>query len=97
MKQKPPPLVENLRQAWKRDRLGVFGVGAAVAAVAIIALPFSLVSGQQNYYGHAGIHLSPWLSSVSPIDGKPYAEVYLAALLGISSLVSLLYRAGSRK
>jgi hypothetical protein len=41
-------VLKQLKQAWKRDRLGVLGVGSAVAAALMIVLPAEIfVMGDQ--------------------------------------------------
>ena len=50
--------MKRLKQAWKRDRLGVLGVGSAVLALITFALPrqgltygfYNFCEGQNNFY-----------------------------------------------
>jgi len=87
--------MEKLKHAWASDPLGVVGVGAALAAVASLTLPFSIISDEACWGLCSGLNLNwGWFANFSP-DGEPFAEVYLAALLAAISVVALLYRAGN--
>ena len=85
-----------LKQAWKRDRLGVLGVGSAVAAALMIVLPAEIyVMGDQ-------IGETPSFNgSVSfPIYGPGYSYLEWfsterlpeAAVFGFVSVILLLLR-----
>ena len=89
-------VLKQLKQAWKRDRLGVLGVGSAVAAALMIVLPAEIyVTGDQ-------IGETPSFNgSVSfPIYGPGYSYLEWfsterlpeAAVFGFVSVILLLLR-----
>ena len=86
-----------LKQAYKRDRLGVVGVGSATVAAALWVLPFDCASAQQVVVsGAEGCHWwGNWFRIESALDGNLYAEAIPAGILGIVAIVALLYRAGA--
>ena len=90
-------MFEKLKQAYKRDRLGVVGVGSATVAAALWVLPFDCASAQQVVVsGAEGCHLwGDWFQIASALDGNLYAEAIPAGILGIVAVVALLYRAGA--
>ena len=89
-------VLKQLKQAWKRDRLGVLGVGSAVAAALMIVLPAEIfVMGDQ-------IGETPSFNgSISfPIYGPGYSYIEWfsterlpeAAVFGFVSVILLLLR-----
>jgi hypothetical protein len=89
-------MLKRLKQVWKRDRLGVLGVGSAVAAALMIVLPAEIyVMGDQ-------IGETPSFNgSISfPIYGPGYSYIEWfsterlpeAAVFGFVSVILLLLR-----
>lgn len=81
-----------MKQAWKRDRLGVLGIGSVFAAFLLWALPIDC-----GYWG-CGVSVEPpWVGSGSWFrigdDYGLYDEVqWIIALLALASALLLFRR-----
>jgi hypothetical protein len=86
-------MVVKLKQAWKRDPLAVLGVGSAVVAFLMWALPYSCYKGWVCGFNDAP---SAWFSISRGNEGFS-AEAQWVLVFALASLFLLIARAGNRR
>ena len=84
-------MLNQLKQAWKRDRLGVLGVGSAISALLLWALPINC----DPYFGDCRLDIHPpWVYGWFLVSDEYnlYSEVQWIAVLFALAIVLLLLR-----
>ncbi len=90
-------MLTRLKQAWKRDRLGVLGVGSAVVAILLIILPAEVVWSNERWQwviplGGGEQYLSPEYTSGVYSAWFTFERAPFSAILGLIAVLLLLLR-----